>query len=88
MVVKNYAGGVACRSCCTEGPLAECRSAFQFTNIYARGTEETWKAKGKEGVEVSAGRSKGFFFCFSSESVECKKAKSEVMQMRHKSDKQ
>lgn len=73
-------------------PFDLCSSARDgFTNIYAQGTEETWKEK--EGVEVLAGGSKvvfwGFFIgFFSSESVECKKSNSEVMQVRHKSDKQ
>lgn len=45
----------------------------RFTNIYAQGTEEHGKQTKKEGVEVSAGESKG---------------KSEVMQVRNKSDEQ
>lgn len=70
-------------------PFDLCSSARDgFTNIYAQGTEETWKEK--EGVEVLAGGSKVVFclFFFSTESVECKKSNSEVMQVRHKSDKQ
>lgn len=68
-------------------PFDLCSSARDgFTNIYAQGTEETRKEK--EGVEVLAGGSKVVFCFFSSESVECKKSNSEVMQVRHKSDKQ
>lgn len=76
-MVKNYAGGLACESCCTEGPLLECYSAFDlcssprdgFTNIYAWGTEKTQKVKERESVEVSAGGSQVLFF-FSPEPVE------------------
>lgn len=73
-MVKNYAGRVAHRSWYTEEMSPEhlcllCNSARDgFTNIYAQETEETWKAKEKEGVEPSAGEVR-LFSIFPSESV-------------------